>query len=193
MTGELHSTPSGSNPVLDLFYIRPPSASTYYDENPISWVMHGVFGVYSTNSFSLLSRLCLYYNRYSVVCQGAKGKFFEYYQEHLVRRNRTFTILLDYTKPPGPDKSFSKGDRTLSLYSFKTNPSKTLLNSLLYVQYNRYSAICQWGNQSLFSYFYLCVISATHNIPNITGFGADVKSLFINFGIYFANVWNLSR
>ena len=126
--------------------------------------MHGVFGVYSTNSFFLLSflfrcphpqwaflftwtislsRLCLYYNRYSVVCQGAKGKFFEYYQEHLVRRNRTFTILLDYTKPPGPDKSFSKGDRTLSLYSFKTNPSKTLLNSLLYLQYNRYSAICQ--------------------------------------------------
>ena len=51
VTGELHSTPSGSNPVLDLFYIRPPSASTYYDENPIKWVMHGVYGVYSTNSY----------------------------------------------------------------------------------------------------------------------------------------------
>ena len=31
------------------------------------------------------------------------------------------------TKPPGADKSFNKGNRTLSLYSFKTNPSKTLL------------------------------------------------------------------
>ena len=44
-------TSEGSNPALDLFYIRPPSASTYYDENPIKWVMHGVFGVYSTNSY----------------------------------------------------------------------------------------------------------------------------------------------
>ena len=28
-----------------------------------------------------------------------------------------------------------------------------------------------------YSYFYLCIIYATHNIGNITGFGGDVKPL----------------
>ena len=52
MTGELNSTPYwGATLSLTYFTYRPPSASTYYDENPIKWVMHGVFGVYSTNSY----------------------------------------------------------------------------------------------------------------------------------------------
>ena len=116
--------------------------------------MHGVFGVYSTNSFFLLSqfrcphpqwaflftwtislsRLCLYYNRFLVVCQGAKGKFFEYYQEHHVRRNRTFTILLDYTKPPGPGQSPTKG-----IEPFLCTLSKLTLQKLSLILYCNYS------------------------------------------------------
>ena len=39
---------------------------------------------------------------------------------------------------------------------------------------NRFMSI---GFQTLFSYFLLCVIYATHNIVNITGSGGVVKSL----------------
>ena len=69
MTGELNSTPYwGATLSLTYFTYRPPSASTYYDENPIKWVMHGVYGVYSTNSyFSFLSLDYVYIIAYIVV------------------------------------------------------------------------------------------------------------------------------
>ena len=192
-------TTEGSNPVTDQFYIRPPSASTYYDENPIKWVMHGVFGVYSTNSyfsflfsFDVLTRhghfcllgLFLFLDYVYIITgfqffvKGLKESFLNITKSITLEGIEPSLFYSNTTKPPGAGQSPAKGIEPFLCILSKLTLQKTLLVvSLLYLQYNRYSAICQQGNQSLFSYFYLCVISATHNIPNITGSESDVKPL----------------
>ena len=50
-------TSRGATLSLINFTYRPPSASTYYDENPIKWVIHGVCGVFSRPLNFSLSRL----------------------------------------------------------------------------------------------------------------------------------------
>ena len=133
--------------------------------------MHGVYGVYSTNSyFSFLfsfdvlthhGHFCLLglflsldyvyiITGIQLFVKGLKESFLNITKNITLEGIEPSLFYSTTTKPPGADKSFNKGNRTLSLYSFKTNPSKTLLNSLLYLQYNRYSAICQWGNSSIF-------------------------------------------
>ena len=47
------------------------------------------------------------------------------------------------TKPPGAERFSTKGIEPFLCTLSKLTLQKTLLNSLLYVQYNRYLAICQ--------------------------------------------------
>ena len=107
-----------------------------------------------------LSRLCLYYNRYSVVCQGAKGKFFEYYQEHLLEAIEPSLFYSNTTKPPGVERFSTKGIEPFLCILSKLTLQK--LSLILYCNY-RLTHIYPYVNRVIHLFLSLCHLCNTQH------------------------------